>query len=91
MNSFYEKVVSIHWPNVYGSTHPPSTKKLEAMEQKGGCLIWDPWNNGTDSVHEMRVMNIYAKFHSAKTTEKCLQEADKEKKRMNLEACLQQI
>ena len=38
----------------------------------------------------MRVVNTNAKFHSAKTLEKCLQEAKWAKKKMFLEACLQQ-
>ena len=38
----------------------------------------------------MRVVNTDAKHHSAKPLEKCLQEAEKSKKRMYLEACLQQ-
>ena len=42
-----------------------------------------------DSVHDMHVMNKNAKYHLDKTLEKCLQEADREKKNMYLEACLQ--
>ena len=38
----------------------------------------------------MRVMNTYDKSHLEKTPEKCLQEVEREKKRMYLEACLQQ-
>ena len=38
----------------------------------------------------MRIVNTDAKSHSAKTPEKCLQEADQAKKKMYLEACLQQ-
>ena len=38
----------------------------------------------------MRVVNTYAKSHSAKTTEKCLQEVERKKKRVYLMACLQQ-
>ena len=44
----------------------------------------------TDSVHDMRVVNTDTKSHMAKTPEKCLQEAERGKKRMYLEACLQQ-
>ena len=39
----------------------------------------------------MRVVNTDSKSHSAKTPEKCLQEADREKKKIYLEACLQQL
>ena len=45
---------------------------LEAMEQKSDLLIRDLWNNGTDSVHKMRVVNTYAKSHFTKTPETCL-------------------
>ena len=52
-----------------------SIPQQEAMEQKGELLIRDLWHNGTDSVHDMRVVNTDAKSHLAKTMEKCLQEA----------------
>ena len=38
----------------------------------------------------MRVVNTDTKCHSLKTQEKCLQEAERENKKMYLEACLQQ-
>ena len=38
----------------------------------------------------MRVMNTDAKSHLAKTPEKCLKEAERVKKKMYLETCLQQ-
>ena len=38
----------------------------------------------------MRFMNTDAKSYSAKTPEKCLQEEEQAKKKMYLEACLQQ-
>ena len=38
----------------------------------------------------MRIVNTDSKSHSAKTQEKCLQEAEQKKKKMYLEACLQQ-
>ena len=38
----------------------------------------------------MLVVNTYAKYHLAKTPEKCLQNAERAKKKMYLEACLQQ-
>ena len=37
----------------------------------------------------MRAVNIDAKYYLAKPPEKCLQEAEKAKKKMYLEACLQ--
>ena len=67
-----------------------STPPLEATEQNRDILICDLWNNGTDSVHDMRVMNRYAKSHLAKTPKKNLQEAEQENEKMYLEACLRQ-
>ena len=60
------------------------------MEQKSNLIIRDLWHNGIDSVYDMHVLNTEAKSHSAKTPEKCLQEAERAKKKMYLEACLQQ-
>ena len=62
----------------------------EVMEQKGDLLICDLWQNGTDSVHDMRVVNTDANSYSGKAPEKCLQDAERGKKRIYLEACLQQ-
>ena len=62
----------------------------EVMEQKGELLIRDLWQNRTDSVHDMRVVNTDAKSHRTKDPERCLQEAERGKKQMYLEACLQQ-
>ena len=66
-------------------TSPP-----EATEQKGDLLIRDLWANGTDSVYDMRVVNTDAKSYWGRTPAKCLEEAEKGKKKMYLEACLQQ-
>ena len=38
----------------------------------------------------MRVVNTYSRSYSAKTPEKCLQEAERAKKKMYLETCLKQ-
>ena len=56
-------------------TLPPIKQKSEATEHKGDLLICDLCENGTDSVHDMRVVNTDAKYHLANTLEKCLQEA----------------
>ena len=71
-----------------GTTVPDNTPSLEAMEQKGDLLIRDLWKNSTDSVHDMRVVNTDANSHLAKTPKKCLQEAERPKKKIYLEACL---
>ena len=60
------------------------------MGQKGNLLLRDLWHNGTDSVHNMRVVNTDAKSYWEKSPEKCLEKAEKSKKKMYLEACLQQ-
>ena len=58
-------------------------------EQKGDLLIRDLWQNRTGSVHNMRVANTDAKSHSAKTPEKCLQEAERGNNWMYVKAYLQ--
>ena len=62
----------------------------EVTEQKGDLLIRDLWQQGTDTVHDMRVVNTDALSYFRKTPEKCLHEAEKVKKKMYLEACLHQ-
>ena len=54
------------------------------MEQKGDLLLRDLWQNGTDSVHDMRFVNTDAKSYCEKSPEKCLEEAKKSKKKMYL-------
>ena len=72
------------------SKYKPSTPQLEVTEQKGDLLIRDLWQNGNDSVHDMRAVKHAAKSHLAKTPEQCLQEAEGAKKNMYLEACIHQ-
>ena len=67
----------------------PSTNKLEATEQKGDLLICDLWYNWTSSVHDTRVVNTGTNSNSAKTPEKCLQDPERAKNKIYLEACLQ--
>ena len=62
----------------------------EATEQKVDLLIRDLWANGTDSVHDMRVVNTYAKSYWEKSPKRCLEEAERSKKKMYLKACLHQ-
>ena len=68
----------------------PATPPLETTENKGDLLIHDLWQNGTDSVQNMHFLNTDANPHLEKTPEKCLQEAEREKKKMYLEEYLQQ-
>ena len=48
---------------------------LEVTEHKGDLLIRDLWQQGTDSVHNMRVVNNDALSYVRKTPEKCLNKA----------------
>ena len=62
----------------------------EVTDQKGDLLIHDLWQQGTDSVHYMQVVNTYALTHRTNDPERCLHKAERGEKRMYLEACLQQ-
>ena len=81
-------------PTPAESTKPNPTSEApaepEVTEQKGDLLIRDLWQRGTDSVHNMRVVNTDTLTYLKKAPEKCLHEAEKGKKKMYLEACLQQ-
>ena len=59
---------------------PPS----EVMEQKGNLCIRDLWHQGTDSVHDMRVVKTDTQLHRMKDPERCLQEAERGKNGMYL-------
>ena len=86
---FEGRAVHITKENLARPTFPPTRQKSEAMEQKGDLMIRDLWKKGTESVYEMSVLNTDTKSHLTKTPEKCLQEAERLKKEMYLEACLQ--
>ena len=86
----YDKRHKANPASPIGSTDWDSTPPPEATEQKRYLPIYDLWQNGTNSVHNMRVVNTDAKSHSGKTPEKCLQEAERAKKRVYMESCLQQ-
>ena len=51
-------------PKPAGSTKTDNTRETpaapEVMEQKGDLLIRDLWQQGTNSVHDMRVVNTDA-------------------------------
>ena len=53
-----------------GSTDWDNTPMPEATEQNGDLLIRDFWQNGTDSVYDMCVVNTDAKSHSTKPPDK---------------------
>ena len=80
-------------PTPAGSTktNPSETPEApEVTDQKGDLLIPDLCQQGTNSVHDMRVVNTDALTYQSKAPEKFLYEAKKGKKKMYLEACLQQ-
>ena len=54
-----------------GTTDQAGAPPPEVTDQKGDLLIHDLWQNGTDSVHDMSVVNTDAKSHIAKAPEKC--------------------
>ena len=62
----------------------------EVREQKGDLLIRDLCQNGTDSVHDIHVVNTDSMLHRTNEPERCLQEAEMGEERMYLEACLHQ-
>ena len=41
--------------------NPPQV--LEDSEQKGDLLIWDLWNKGTDSIHDMLFVHTESTFY----------------------------
>ena len=67
-----------------------TTSAPEVTEQKGDLLIRDLWQQGTDSVYDMRVVNTDALSYVQKTPKKGLHESERGKNKMYLEACLQQ-
>ena len=81
-------------PMTAGSTKTDPTRETpaepEVTKQKGDLLIQDLWQQRTDSVHDMRVVNTDALSYVRKTPEKFLHKAERGKKKMYLEACLQQ-
>ena len=53
-----------------GTTDQTGSPPPEVMEQKVDLLIHDLCQNGTDSVHDMHVVNTDSKSHLAKAPEK---------------------
>ena len=49
-----------------------TTAAPEVTEQKGDLIIRDLWQQGTDSVHDMRVVNTDALSYVRTSPEKCL-------------------
>ena len=59
-------------------------------ELKGNLLIRELWTQGTDIIHDTHVGNTDATSYQSKPPEKCLETAEKEKKKYYLDACLKQ-
>ena len=57
-------------------------------ELKEDILIKYLWRQGTDSIHDMRVVNTDTASYQYKNPNKCLETADKEKNKKYLDACL---
>ena len=73
-----------------GTSNYAEVQPEVVTEQKGDLLIRDLWQQGTDSVHDMCVVNTDALMHRTKDPEKCLNKEERGGKKMYLEACLQQ-
>ena len=56
---------------------PPPEKGWE----KGGILIRDLWTQGTDSIHDMHVVNTDAVSYQSQNPEKCLETSEQDKKK----------
>ena len=70
-------------------TTDPDDTPQDDMEQKGDLLLRDLWQNGTDSVNNMHVVNTDAKSYWEKSPKKFLEEVDNSKKKIYLERYLQ--
>ena len=54
-----------------------TTASPEVTDQKGDLLIQYLWQQGTDSIHKMRVVNTNNLLYVRKLPEKCLHEAER--------------
>ena len=59
-------------------------------EERGDLLIRSFWENGTDTIIDVRVTNLDANTYRNKAPMKALAEQEKQKKKKYLEACLEQ-
>ena len=51
-------------------------------------MTWDLWTQGTDRIHDMRVVNTDVIYYQYQTPEKCLETADCNKKKKHLHDCI---
>ena len=61
-----------------------TTAAPEVTVQKGDLLIRDLWQQGIDSVHNMRVVITDALSYVCRSPQKCLHESERGKKKMYL-------
>ena len=73
-----------------GDSNQSVAQPPEVTEQKGDLLIRDLWQQRIDSVHDTRVVKTDAPMHQKKDPQNCLHEEEQGKKKMYLDACLQQ-
>ena len=62
-----------------GNTNHAVVQPPEVTEKKGNLFIRDLWQQGTDSVHDMRVVNTDTPTHRTKDPERCLHAAERGK------------
>ena len=60
----------------------------DSGDLKGDILIRDLCMQGTDSIHDICVMNIDTTSYQSKYPDKCLETANKAKKKKYIESCL---
>ena len=58
-----------------GTNNNAEVQPPEVTEQKGDLLIRDIWQQGTDIVHDMRVMNTDTPMHRTKDPVRCVHKA----------------
>ena len=73
-------------PSSSATKNPPSLQ--DKMEQKGDLLIRNLYQIGTDSIHNICVMNNDVLSYQNKLLEKCFQTAERGKKYKYLDSCL---
>ena len=59
-------------------------------DMKGDLLVRDIWTQVTDSIHDMRVVNMHASSYQYQTSDKYLETDDGEKKRKYPDAWIKQ-
>jgi hypothetical protein len=60
------------------------------MEDRGDILVGGLWTCGTDYISNVRIMDVDAKSQQSKDPHKVLEAHEREKKKKDLEACLEQ-